>query len=120
MNTGDEVSLAWALVDSADAFKRSDFHPWLCTKIGAGDAAGAILDMLTYCAKTDTQLPVELVASVVAWIDGYAATDAASALWRVISQIRASPRPRRGPLTTMTTTTPTKSPRSFGDGGQGA
>jgi hypothetical protein len=75
VNLVDEGALAWALADAATALLRPADRTKLCMKIGAGQQASAIRDLLTFYANTQAVLPRELAAPILTWIRGYAGTD---------------------------------------------
>ncbi|MGA8548426.1 MAG: hypothetical protein WB785_24665 [Mycobacterium sp.] len=90
MNRADEGALAWALTDSATAFLNPRVRAWLCTKIGAGEQDGAIMDLLTFYANSNADLPCELAVPIRAWIQGYAGSDSEPILRRIYDQIGVS------------------------------
>src|SRR5262245_44203711 len=75
MNRAEEASLAWALADSTTEFLNPNTRAWLCAKIGAGEKATAIGDLLACYARSNAELPHELAGRVQAWIRGYAGTE---------------------------------------------
>jgi hypothetical protein len=87
MNRTDEGDLAWALADSAAALLKPADRTSLCAKIGAGEQASAIGDLLAFYAETQAEFPRELAEPVLAWIHGYAGSDSEPALRRVYDRI---------------------------------
>jgi hypothetical protein len=90
MNRADEGALAWALEKSATGFLRPGARAWLCAKIGAGEQESAIMDLLTFYANSNAELPSELAAPIRAWIRGYVGTDSELLLRRLYEQITVS------------------------------
>jgi hypothetical protein len=89
MNRTDEADLAWALADSAAARLKPADRTLLCAKIGAGEPASAIRDLLAFYANTQAELPRELAERVLSWIQGYAASDSGRTLRRIYDRIIA-------------------------------
>jgi hypothetical protein len=90
MNRIDEGDLAWALADSAAALLRPADRTSLCAKIGAGEQASAIVDLLAFYANTQAELPRELAEPVLSWIHGYAGSDSEPALQPIYDRIIVS------------------------------
>jgi hypothetical protein len=90
MNRSDEGDLAWALADSAAALLKPADRTSLCAKIGAGEQASAIGDLLAFYANTQAELPRELAEPVLAWIQGYAGSDSEPTLRRIYDRIIVS------------------------------
>lgn len=96
MNIADEGALAWALADSATGFLKPADRTRLCAKIGAGEPGSAISDLLTFYADTDAELPRELAAPVLSWIQGYSGSDSEPTLRRMYDRISVSVTSRAG------------------------
>jgi hypothetical protein len=90
MNWADEGVLAWALADSASAHLNAADRTMLCVKIGAGEHASVIRELLTFYAQTGTRLSRELATTIRRWIDGYAGSDSESTLRHTLDQISVS------------------------------
>jgi hypothetical protein len=87
MNRTDEGDLAWALADAAASLLKPASRTSLCAKIGAGEQASAIRDLLAFYATTQAELPRELAEPVLAWIQGYAGSDSEPTLRRIYDRI---------------------------------
>ena len=96
MNIADEGALAWALADSATGFLKPADRTRLCAKIGAGEPGSAIRDLLAFYADTDAELPRELAAPVLSWIQGYSGSDSEPTLRRMYDRISVSVTSRAG------------------------
>ena len=91
MNRADEGALAWALANSATGLLRPGARAWLCAKIGAGEQASAIRDLLTFYANNSkAELPCELAAPIRVWIRGYVGSDSEPPLLRLYDRIKVS------------------------------
>ena len=97
MNRADTGALAWALADSAAAWMKPAERAWLCTNIGAGEKDNAIRDLLVFYANTGAELPRELAAPILAWIQGYAGTDCEMRLRHIYDRISLSDNANRQP-----------------------
>jgi hypothetical protein len=90
MNREEEACLAWALADSTTEFLHPNARAWVCAKIGAGEKATAITDLLTCYASSDAELPDQLAARVHTWIRGYVGTEIEPVLRRLVGRIRVA------------------------------
>ena len=86
MNRTDEGGLAWALADSAAALLKPADRTSLCAKIGAGEQASAIGDLLAFYAETEAEVPPSWRTGP-GQDSGYAGTDSEPALRRVYDRI---------------------------------
>ncbi|BBY82464.1 hypothetical protein MPUL_36220 [Mycolicibacterium pulveris] len=90
MHRADELSLAWALADSAAAFVTADRFALVCVKIGAGELQSAIATLLDHHARFGAELPDHLAQAVQAWLRGYRGTDEEPKLGRLAARIRVA------------------------------
>lgn len=90
MNRSEEASLAWALVDSTRGVLHTHARARLCAKIGAGELASAINDVLVCYASKDIELRSDLATPLQAWVRGYCGTDNEPVLRRLLDCIRLS------------------------------
>jgi hypothetical protein len=93
MNRAEELSLAWALVDSAPRFLHPATRAWLCATIGAGELESAVKELLVCYSANNAELPWELAADLRTWLHGYRGSDSEAALHDLIGRLRVS-RPR--------------------------
>lgn len=82
--------MAWALVDSTRGFLHAHARARLCAKIGAGELASAINDVLVCYASRDIELRSDLATPLQAWVRGYSGTDNEPILRRLVDRIRLS------------------------------
>ena len=92
VNRADEGFLAWTLANSARRFLDPTTYSWLCTKIGAGEQEGAILDLLGWHATSRAELPAEVADRLQDWLRGFAGSDREPALRRLVEQVQVSSR----------------------------
>jgi hypothetical protein len=90
MNRAEEAALACALAESTTAFLHPNIRAWLWAKIGAGDSADAIRDLLTCYARSNAELPHEMATRVHTWILGYAGSDSEASLRALLSKVRTA------------------------------
>lgn len=108
MNRVNEGALAWALADSAAACLKPAERGWVYAKIAAGEQDRAIRDLLGFYANTDTVLPCELAAPILAWIQGYSGTNCEAILRRIYDRISFSDNASRQPPKTAADRSPSR------------
>lgn len=104
VNRREELSLAWALVDSASQHLPPDVRTWLCTSIGAGDLDISIQTALSRLAHNNAELPQDVMSELERWLRGYEGTDTEHVLREFVSRLGVS-------KTEVRQTDPIRSPR---------
>lgn len=90
MNRAEQTSFAWALADAAKPFTGRSARAWLHAEIGAGDLDAAIVTLLNGFLDSNRRLPVDLAATLRAWIFGYSGSEVEVQLQRLADQIAPS------------------------------
>ena len=86
----DEVGLAWALANTADAYLGIVERHDLYIAIGIGETFAAISLLITVIAREQAMLPGDLVCALTAWLDCYAGSTDETRLRVLIRQIGGS------------------------------
>jgi hypothetical protein len=80
-------------MESAQQLLSPDARAWLYAKIGTGDFAAAIVDMLHVHERARAELPAALAESVELWLRGYVGSDQEPVLRALVGRIRVSLNP---------------------------
>lgn len=70
-----EPALAWALAELVAPRLKRDVRMRLFTKIGAGEAHAALLNLLEFCNREGVAAPAKTATALRDWIGGYAGTE---------------------------------------------